>query len=299
MRLNSQRKGELLIFGSATLWGLFPVITVLSYHSLSPLFTLIVSNIFAALFFVVMITQRKKWHELSIRKAYKDILLATLFTGIIYYVLIFLGLQFTSPGNASIVALTEVFFSFIFFHVFKKEKHPSQQIIGAGLMILGALFVLLPGLKTLQSGDILILIASAIAPFGNFYQQKARRKVASETIMLIRSILSTIVIFSLAVGIHSQFSLSSVSQSLLFLIINGIVLLGLSKIFWLDGIHHISVPKANALSCIGPIFTLLFAWLLLKQTPTMWQVLSLLPIFIGINLLSKKPANAPNIEEAA
>ena len=55
--------------------------------------------------------------------------------------------------------------------------------------------------------------------------------------------------------------LEKVSSSLLFLVINGVLLLGVSKILWIEGIHRINVTKANALNSLGPLLTLLFAWL--------------------------------------
>src|SRR5882672_12590653 len=111
MQLKRERQGEFFILGSVTLWGLFPVITVLSYHTLSPLISLSVISIFAALVFAAIVTKKKNWHEVGNLNALKNVLATSLLTGIIYYLLIFFGLQFTTPGNASIVALTEIFFS--------------------------------------------------------------------------------------------------------------------------------------------------------------------------------------------
>ncbi|HWY79577.1 MAG TPA: DMT family transporter [Candidatus Sulfotelmatobacter sp.] len=288
MQLNRERQGELYILGSVTLWGLFPVITVLSYNTLSPLISLSCSSIFAALVFAAIITKKKKWNEVGNRAALKNVLATSVLNGIIYYLLIFFGLQFTTPGNASIVALTEIFFSFLFFHVFQKEHIPVYHILGALFMIVGALIVLAPNLKSFHPGDMLILLASSIAPFGNFFAQKARKQVTSETIMLVRSTLSGAVILFLALLFHTQISTMAIQNSLFFLLINGLLLLGLSKILWLDGIHRISVMKANSLGSISPVLTLFFAWLILKQIPTLYQLLAIFPILVGVILLSKQ-----------
>jgi drug/metabolite transporter (DMT)-like permease len=55
---------------------------------------------------------------------------------------------------------------------------------------------------------------------------------------------------------------------------------------WLEGIHRIAVTKALALGSISPVFTLIFAWLLLNQTPNVWQLTSLVPMIFGIFLLT-------------
>lgn len=292
MNLSQQRQGELSIFSSAFLWSTFPVITILSYNTLHPIISLLFSTFFSLFFFAALIAKKNLWKEITNRAVYKDILIATFLLGIVYYVLVFIGLQYTSPGNASIISLTQIFFGFLFFHVFRREYIPTTHIWGGLLMICGALIVLASNFHTFQGGDLLILLANMIAPFGNFFAQKARKQVSSETIMFFRSGLSSIFLFFLALLLHIPFSIQAVQQSLLFLLINGFLLLGLSKILWIEGIHRISVPKANALESISPLFTLFFAWLLLSQPPTLWQLASLIPIALGVILLSKNATKA-------
>lgn len=285
MKISRERKGELFIFTQASLWALFPVLTILSYSKISPLISLGISTIFATIFFTIMLSIKKKWHEIKNTSAIKDILWATIFIGILYYLLIFIGLLYTSAGNASIIALTEVFFSYLFFNVWKKDPLPLHHMAGAVLMIAGAIIVLYPNLHEFRLGDILIVIAAAFPPFGNFFAREARKKVSSETIMFIRSLISVVVVLLLALIFKNNFSFQSIKDSILLLVINGIFLMGFSKILWLEGIHRISIVKANALGSISPLLTLLYAWIFLRDIPTFWQLFSFIPMFFGIILL--------------
>lgn len=287
MNKNPQTIGEAFIFLQSFIGGLFPVITILSFNTLPPLVSLGISLIFAALFLAIIISFKKKWSEIKNVSALKDILFATFFIIIIYYGLIFIGLHYTSAGNGSIISLTEIFTSYIFFHVLRKDPIPLQHIIGALLMILGAFIVLYPNIHKLQIGDLLILTATFFPPFGNFFQQRARKKVSSEAIIFFRSLIGGIAILCLMpLFTINPFAVDQ-KNTIIFLIINGSLYLGLSKILWIEGIHRISVTKANALSSISPLITLLFAWWLLKNIPTIWQLLSFMPMFIGIVLLGK------------
>jgi len=288
MNFTRQRQGEIIIFGGAVLWSLFPVITYLSLNNLPALLSLSLSSFFSIIFFCLIMTKKGLWHELKNRKALKDILLGTLFIGVTYYLLVFLGLQYTSPGNASIIGLTEILFSFLFFHVLRKEYIPTPHIYGAILMVFGALIILASSFNAFHLGDILIFSANIVAPIGNFFQQRARKQVASETIMFIRSVLSTLIIFMIVFVMQTSISLQAIQGSLIFLLINGLLLLGFSKILWLEGIHRISVTKASALGSIEPFLTLTFAYLLLHQVPTIWQLTSIFPIIVGVFLLSKQ-----------
>ena len=171
-----------MILLGAIFWGLFPVITILSLNYLSPLASLAWSTLFSIPVFALILGFKKNWKEITDPSALRDILLMTFFTGILYYVLLFSGLRHTSAGNAGIIALTEVFFSFLLFHVWHKDYISKGHIIGSCLMLLGAIVVLYPNLTEFKIGDILILLAAFIAPFGNFFQQRARKKGSRETV---------------------------------------------------------------------------------------------------------------------
>ena len=142
MKLSNQRKGELFVFSNSLLWALFPVIAVLSYNTLAPVVYLLFSIFISVFFFAAIMWRKNLWQEVFNRAAFKNILMLTLILGVVYYLLVFLGLKYTSPGNASIVALTQIFFSFLFFQVFRKEHIPTAHIWGGLLMVLGALIIL-------------------------------------------------------------------------------------------------------------------------------------------------------------
>ena len=289
IKLHKERQGELIIVAESTLWGLFPIITILSFRGISPLVSFGGSTLIAAIFFGLVLTIKHKWKEVKDVTAYKDILLATFFIGFLMYPLYFFGLKYTSAGNASIVDLTaEIFFSYLLFHVWKKDHLPTQHVVGSLLMITGACIVLIPNVKEFHAGDLLILAEAFVAPFGNLYQRRARTKVSSECILFVRSLITGVAILFFAFLLKDPISPKSISRSLPFLLINGVLLLGFSKILWIEGIHRIAVTKAAAINSIQPLVTLFFAWILLHNLPTIWQLASIVPMFFGIILLGKK-----------
>lgn len=293
--MKAERAGDLSILAGAALWGIFPVITILSLRALAPLVVFGWSTAVAAVFFAAVVTARGKWREVADRSALKDIVWVIFFTGILYYLLTFVGLKYTSAGNASLIALTEIFFAYALFNVWHKEHFSGSHITGAALMIIGAAIVLYPNTTHFQIGDFLIIAAAAIAPFGNFFQRRARTKVSSETIMFVRSAASGIVILVFAF-LAGQAPLAALTPSGIFLlVVNGIFLMGLAKIFWIEGIHRISITKANALNSVSPLITLLVAYVVLGNVPTVWQLSSFIPISLGIILLGKnsKPETIP------
>ena len=286
MALSETRKGESLVGFSGFIWAFFPVITVLSYSWIPSLHSLAWSTLFAALTFAVIISYRRRWGELRNTELWRYALLIALFIGILFYGLYYVGLETTTPGNAAIIALFEVFTASVFFHVFRGEKIPFPHAVGALLMIIGAVIVLAQGFTDFHIGDLLILVATFFTPMGNYFQQRARAIASSDTIMFMRSLLSVPFLFLLAYTLHPAVEFTQIQRSLPLLLLSGVVLLGLSKIFWIEGIHRISVPKALALQSIVPFLTLLIAWVILAQQPTVWQLTSLAPFILGILLLT-------------
>ena len=287
MILSTQQKGDLNVYATSFLWALFPIITVLSYSTLDPLPSLAFSTLFAAAFFAVMVTIRGRWSELANFSALISIAYVVLFIGVGYYSFTFMALKYTTAGNVSLVGLLEIFFSYLFFTIWKKERFSLRHVFGSLLMIIGTAIVLLPNVTNINLGDLFAVISVMCAPIGNYFQQKARLLVSSETIMLVRSLLTVPIVFLISVLLGQHFLLSQVRGSVLFLLINGVLLLGFSKVLWIESIHRISVTRANALSSISPVLTLFFAYILLGQVPTIFQLTSIVPLIVGLLLLTR------------
>ncbi|MBU0668242.1 DMT family transporter, partial [Patescibacteria group bacterium] len=286
MPLPKTCQGELYIYAESLLWSLFPIFSIIAFASLPPLYTGAISTLIATGFFAFIMTIKKKWHELTIKSAWKDILLATLIVGILFYSLIFIGLQKTTAGSAGIILLMEVFFSMFILRIWNKEHLAKSNVYGSILMVIGAIIILFPGRINLNEGDAIILLATAIPPVGNYFAQQARAKVSSHTIMFVRSALSGIFILLLAMIFEPAPSSANLTTSFIFLLVNGLLLMGLSKVFWLESIHRIPITKALALHSISPAFTLTFAFFILGEIPTIWQILGLLPMILGVMFLT-------------
>ena len=286
MQITETRKGELFIFTEGFFWAFFPIITILSYGRLPSLISLGYSTLFASIFFGIIVLFKKTWRDLLNPLMWKYVFIIVLFIGVLFYSFYYIGLTMTTAGNASIIGLFEIFTSFLLFHVFKKESISLEYKIGSFLMVIGALIVLGKDFNHINFGDIFILIATFCPPIGNHYQQKVRKIASSETIMFLRSVLAFPLIFLLAYFLNQHSSFSDVRFSLLFLVINGVFMFGVSKILWIEAIHRIPVTKAMALSSVTPFLTLLVGWMLLKQTPNAWQFISLIPLVFGIFLLT-------------
>lgn len=282
-------KGTLLIFLETLLWSLFPVFSILSFSSVPPLFSAGITILISSLFFALLLTIKRKWHEVTIRAAWGDIVLSTLFIGIMFYGLVYIGMEHTTAGNTSIMSLMEIFFSFLILGVILKHEEISlPHALGSLCMVAGTLLILMPKASGWHSGDLIVVAATAFAPIGNRYSQRARRRVSAETILFFRSVISGSFLLLLACFLE-QSSLSRILSSGWYLLANGLLLMGLSKILWIEGINLIPITKAISLETLAPFLTLLFAFLFLREDVELVQIAGLVPMVVGVSLLTRKP----------
>ncbi|MDD4319602.1 MAG: DMT family transporter [Candidatus Peribacteraceae bacterium] len=293
--LTPERKGELYILSGALLWALFPVITILTFGGVTPLFSAAASMLIATGFFAVILTAKRHWGFLRERRAWKGIALNALFVGVLYFGLVFISLSHTTAGNEAIIAQMEVFFSFLILHLLlRHEPLVPRNVMGGACMVLGVSFILFPKASGWQGGNFLVILATMFAPIGNKYAQEVRRTVSSEYILFWRSLLSGLVLLLLAFLMEPAPSSVQMWRSWGFLAANGIIFLGLDGMLWTEGIHRIPITKAISLNSIAPLFTLIAAYFILSEPVTPSQIAGFVPIAVGIFLLTRRPHSVTN-----
>lgn len=268
------------------IWSLFPVVSLLGLKGMSSLVSLFWVNLFSTLFFFSIMLFKNKWHELKNKNLWYYISGTVVFICIIFYGLYFYAIGKTVPTNASIVALFEIVPSYILFQIVKKEHLSRRHIFGLILAIVGALIVLLPNAEGFHSGDWFIILAVFFPPFGNWCQQQARKVASTETSLFLRHLLTIPFLYILIHFVGLSFKVTEMKSVIGWLLLNGILIFGFSKILWIEAIHRMSVTKALAINSLNPIFTMLFSWLLLSQSPTAMQFISLPFLILSIIILT-------------
>jgi drug/metabolite transporter (DMT)-like permease len=192
----------------------------------------------------------------------------------------------TSPGNAAIIGLCEVFTTYLLFNTFRGEHMSYTHRVGAVLTVSGSLIVLLNGFTGLNFGDVLIFLSICTAPFGNLLQKKAAEFVHSRTVILMRVLVALPILIALTYLFEPIQEIPMQTPILLALAINGI-LIAVTRLMWLVSITHLPPAEASALSAAGPLVTILFMWLLLNTPPETVQLVSIPFICVGVYLLSR------------
>jgi len=284
MKITDAQKGNIYIILEMIIWSLFPIISILGLSGVASMVSLFWVNVFSTIFFLIIVLFRGNISDFKNKKVWFYSLGAVVFIDVLLYGLFFIALEKTTPANASIVALFEIVPSYFFFQILRKEKFKTKYIFGIILAMVGVFIVLSPKAGGVNIGDLIILIACFFPPLGNLYQQKARNLASTESVLFLRHLMALPFLYLLTVIFRTPIGNYDISNVFGWLLLNGVLIFGLSKIFWVEAIHRMTVTRALAVNSLNPVFTVLFAWLLLRQAPTYVQLVSL-PFLIGAILL--------------
>ncbi|MGB6019675.1 MAG: DMT family transporter [Sulfurimonadaceae bacterium] len=289
--MQEERKGEIYMLLLSIIESWFPILSLFSIPLIGAMYSFAFSITISTIIFLALVIYKKKIPELFQKDARKDLLLTAFFINLLF-LLIFIGLQYTTAGNMAVIIFLQLLFAYLYFNVFGDDKLSPMHTVGAVIMGIGALTVLVPDDLGFNKGDLIILIAAAIAPFANLYQKRARNYVSSESILAFRNVIALPVLFLIAYISESLPTMDNLVKATPYILAIGILVFGLAKVLWIEALHRISITKMSAMLALPPIFTLVFAYYTLNEVPELRQILGIIPILIGGYLITKPKREA-------
>jgi len=287
--MTQEKRGLLYAWIFAALEGLFPILSIFILQYIGALYAYAFSIFVAMVLFMLYLWYKRKLHELFYKPALYDLFMTALLINLMF-VLIFLGLRYTTAGNMSVIIIMQLFFSYLYFNVLGSEKLGVVPTIGAFMMGIGAIVVVFPENFTVNKGDLLILLAAAVAPIANIYQKRAREYVSAETILAFRNFVAIPVLLFLAHLFEKEVDKRAFLEALPFILLNGVLVFTLAKILWIEALHFTSITKLSAMVSLIPLFTIGFAYLIFGEVPTSRQIAGMVAVIVGSLLLSRKEA---------
>ena len=278
--MTRQREGELYALILSILESWFPILSLFAIQAIGALNTYFFVLVIATAVLMIVLGTKEGYGGLVSKAALPDLLwtsfyITTLFT------LIFLGLRYTTAGNMAVILTLQLLFSYLYFNLIGSEKMDALHTFAAFLMGTGALIILFPQHYSFNPGDVLVLIAAAIAPLANYYQKRARTHVSSLTILTFRNLAALPFLFMGAVLIEGVPSAAALAAALPYVTAVALLVYVLAKVLWIEALHRIGITKLSAMIALMPLFTLLFAYPVLHEVPSARQLLGIIPILIG------------------
>ena len=284
-----------LVTCTALFWGLSFHVGKLILGSMGPLTAVALRFVIAslALLPVTLLRQRHFWAQLRAHAP------AFLFLGIVgvsgFNVLLFFGLQFTSPVNGAMIMSTNPLLVLVMARLLLGERMGLEQQVGGILCLLGVLTVITGGelqaLTELRAnpGDVLILAANGCWAL---YTVLVRRWLTAVPPLLITT--ATVLVSALFVGLVALWEVPRVSLAALpaaawgGLTFLGIAGSALAYLFWNLGIQVLGAPRTSIFFNLVPLFTTLCS-MLLGESLRPSQLVGGAVAIVGVLLSSRSP----------
>ncbi|MDF2591678.1 MAG: protein of unknown function transrane [Clostridia bacterium] len=204
---------------------------------------------------------------------------------IIYTLLLYEALNYTSSTNAALVSALNPAIMAIFAAIILKERISRGQIVGIGISLIGVFIILTRGnlgqvLKgSYNKGDLLMLVAILIWTIYSIISKRLKQ-VPPITATAASAIIATIIMapFAIYQGIDLRALSPIVWTGISYITIFPSVF---SFIFWNIGIKELGANKTAIFLNLIPVFTAIISWSLGNEITTA-QLLGGLLVFLGV-----------------
>lgn len=274
---------------TAVLHGLFPIVIHAGALRMPPIFFGAASLLLAAFLAGILLVRspHAPWKKLLKGNVLRDVLIVSLCNLIIPILLISEGTRMTTGINTALLLQAEMLFTFLFCVVLFGERMRAIRLGGALCVFAGTAFILLAGETQWNTGDLLIILATVLYPFGNLVSKRLLAVLSVPEILFLRSVFSgsiLLVLSWLMEGVHvSDLPWSHVWW---IIVLQGGCVFFIAKLLWYEGLRVVSVARAVFLVSSSPAFSLFFAITFLREVPTGVQLTGFAVTMIGIALLT-------------
>jgi len=270
----------MLFWGMSFIWS---TILLKSYQPITIIFIrLVLSSIF--LFAIILIFRKR---NRILRKDVKWFLLSALFNPFFYFLGENYGLKFSTSTITAVIIATIPVFSPLAGYLAFREKLRWFNLIGIALSFCGITIMLLSkGLQLEVSGIGIFCLAGAVfsALMYSIMLKKLAETYSPLFIVAIQNLIGVFLFLPLFVFFEAQQAFTviptrEIISSFLFL---AILASSLSFVLFAHAVKILGVSKANIFSNLIPVFTAIFAFLILDERFTIQKIIGMIIVIGGV-----------------
>ena len=219
------------------------------------------------------------------------ILVISIAGAVIAPLLFFYGLHLTSASNTAVLSNIEIVFTVIIAILFFKEKVSRIGYVGLSMVAVGAM-VVTSNLKFSDSyfyldvGSILVIGSSLFWAIDNNVSKIITKRIDVMKIAQLKSGIGGTILLGIVFATNIPVLIPS--NDIPFVLLLGIVGFALALFFFLKALHIIGVVKTIVIFATSSIFGLIFAVLFLHEQVSVFQIVAICIMIVGIYLITKK-----------
>jgi drug/metabolite transporter (DMT)-like permease len=293
----NDKKNEILAYlcliGAVSLWGGNWVAVRFVVQEIPPLVVVTARTVLSAMILLLIMNLRKDPRpSFKEYKFYAFLGLVGLF-GFNYCQ--FFGLKFTTATNGSLINAITPMLVILFSHLLIKERLNFVQVLGALISFFGVGWIVTRGSWTLVSslefniGDLLMFIGSVCWAIYTIYSKKPTLQYSAVSVTAFSSVFAAFYFLPFGIAQYQAEPLAAPPSWQVIMAGCFIVTVAVCGIIaWNKGISMIGPSKGSIFMNLMPIFTVIFAFLILKEPISLHQLLGGVFVLIGV-LLTTNP----------
>ncbi len=234
--------------------------------------------------------------EIDISKENYLVLVITVIAGAVIAPFVYLnGLNRITAINASLLLNVEILFIIIIGILFLKESVQRKDIIGFGLLVIGAIFLATNGDLSSVSinegiGSLFVIIAAFFWSIDTTLSKFLSNKSDLILITALKCSSGGLTLFLLSLIFGLSFKVPVNHLPYLFFI--GIFSIGVAFVLIYFSIRQIGSTRTGSLFALSSLFGAIFAFTLLKEPFTILQVLFGFIMLFGVSIIYKGEKSA-------
>ena len=199
------------------------------------------------------------------------------------------GLDKTTAGNASLASALMPIAVILLNRLFKGEVLPIKTLCGIAIAFFGVIFIILGSGKSisLDDGNMIGTLVVVLGQFGNayytIYAKDLLGKYSSEQIVSYIMTICALTFWLLSFMNVDNIDWSKISEGAwISVVYSGIFALWLGNIVWVKAVGKVGSTRTALYQYLLPIFSLVFAYILLGETLVWGQIVGTVCIVAGL-----------------
>jgi drug/metabolite transporter (DMT)-like permease len=278
---------------SILLWSTTATVTKLLLGSLNSMQILLISSFFAFIFLLIVNAIKGNLKELRTFKLkdYIQIIGIGLLGTFLYNLFLYLGINKMQATQAFIINYLWPIMTIVFACFILKEKMTVRKMIAIVLSFIGVIIVTSNGNLSIESSSLIgalfcILAAISYGLFSVLNKMKKYNKFVSMMLFY----LSSFIVSLLYILITKEWYIPKTNQ-LMGLLWIGIMTSAISFTSWALALEKGNTAKISNLAYITPFLSLIWTGLVLKETITIYAIIGLIVIVLGIFIQMRDSQN--------
>lgn len=255
--MNEREKGLLFVFATAVISGVSIYLNKYALASFNPFVFTTLKNCIVALFVVSGLLLTMRYRELLALKMrdWRNLLAIGIIGGSIPFLLFFWGLSQTSAANSSLLQKSLFIPASALAFLFLKEKLSRLQMLGAGVLFIGAALYSGINFTSLAAGDVAVIAAVLLWSVEDVISKYVLRGISPGTVVFGRMFFGSLVMIGFLAATSQLPNFASFTPNhYLWLLITSLLLLGYNLTFY-SGLARLKVGEAAAVLLFGSVIT--------------------------------------------